>query len=87
VAYHRDLDLFLFEISNGRRIAVPREDIWAVRNATPEQAANFVSEPPHADIWWPDMDEGLHIDGLLEGRYGNDAWMDYVRRRIVPVAA
>jgi len=86
VEYLRERDLFLIHISDGRRIAIPREDIWAVHNATPEQAANFVSRPPHVDIWWPDVDEGLYIDGIIEGRYGNDAWMDHVHRRITVAA-
>jgi len=27
------------------------------------------------------MDEGLSLDGLLEGRTGNDKWMERLRRR------
>ena len=34
--YLRDKDLFILKISDGRRLAIPREDIWAVRNATPD---------------------------------------------------
>jgi hypothetical protein len=84
--YHRDLDLFILHITDGRRLAIPREDIWAVRNATPDQAADFFSDPPHTDIWWPQLDEGLYIPDALEGRFGNQAWMDHVHRR-TPVAA
>jgi hypothetical protein len=79
--YDRELDLFVLTISNGRRLAIPREDIWAVHKATPEQAADFITEPPGTDIWWPQVDEGLYIPEALEGRYGNAAWMDHVHRR------
>ncbi len=79
--YLRDHDLFLLHISDGRRLAIPREDIWAVRNATPDQAADFIAEAPGSDIWWPQLDEGLYIPEALEGRYGNKAWMDHVHRR------
>jgi hypothetical protein len=84
--YDRELDLFVLKISNGRRLAIPREDIWAVRNATPEQAADFITEPPGTDIWWPQVDEGLYIPEALEGRYGNKVWMDHVLRRTTVAA-
>jgi hypothetical protein len=79
--YLREHDLFLLHITDGRRLAIPREDIWAVRNATPDQAADFLTEAPGTDIWWPQLDEGLYIPEALEGRYGNKAWMDQVHRR------
>jgi len=84
--YRRDLDLFILKISDGRRLAIPREDIWAVRNATPDQAADFITDPPGSDIWWPQLDEGLYIPDALEGRYGNQAWMDHVHRRTTTAA-
>jgi hypothetical protein len=84
--YLRDRDLFILKISDGRRLAIPREDIWAVRNATPEQAADFITEAPGTDIWWPQVDEGLYIPDALEGRYGNQAWMDKVHRRTTVAA-
>lgn len=48
--YLRDKDLFILKISDGRRLAIPREDIWAVRDATPDQAADFITEAPGSDI-------------------------------------
>jgi hypothetical protein len=79
--YLRDSDLFLLTISDGRRLAIPREDIWAVRDATPDQAADFTVGPNRVNIWWPQVDEGLYLPEALEGRYGNKAWMDHVHRR------
>ena len=84
--YHRDLDLFLLTISDGRRLALPREDLQAVAQATPEQAADFQIGPNRVDIWWSQVDDGIYLPNTLEGRYGNDAWMDHVHRRN-PVAA
>lgn len=78
--YHRDLDLFILRISDGRRLAIPREDIQAVAHATQDQAADFVIGPNGVDIWWPQIDEGIYLPYTLEGRYGNDAWMDHVHR-------
>jgi hypothetical protein len=84
--YLREHDLFLLYITDGRRLAIPREDIWALRNATPDQAADFITDPPGSDIWWPQVDEGLYIPEALEGRYGNQAWMDHVHRRTTVAA-
>ena len=84
--HHRDLDLFLLTISDGRRLALPREDPQAVAHATPEQAADFQIEPNRVDIWWPQVDEGIYLPNTLEGRYGNEAWIDHLHRRS-PVAA
>ena len=84
--FYRDLDLFLLTISDGRRLAIPREDIKAVAHATPEQAADFVIGPNRIDIWWPEVDDGIYLPNTLEGRYGNDAWMDQVHRRTTAAA-
>jgi hypothetical protein len=85
-AYYRDLDLFIFKISDGRRLTIPREDIWATRNATPDQAADFEIGPNRVNVWWTQIDEGLLLEEALEGRYGNDAWMDHVHRRTTVAA-
>lgn len=79
--YYRDLDLFIFKISDGRRLVIPREDLQATSNATPEQAADFEIGPNRVNVWWPQLDEGILLEPALEGRYGNDAWMDHVHRR------
>jgi hypothetical protein len=79
--YLRERDLFIIKISDGRRLTIPREDIWAVHKATPDQAADFIIGPHRVDIWWPQVDEGIYLPNTLEGRYGNDAWMDRVHRR------
>ncbi len=84
--YFRERDLFILKISDGRRLAIPREDIWAVHNATPDQAADFVIGPHRVDIWWPQVDEGIYLPNTLEGRYGSDAWMDHVHRRTTVAA-
>jgi hypothetical protein len=74
--YQRDLELFLLKLSDGRRLALPREDLQPVADATPEQAADFnitaPGGPPGTRLWWPQVDDGISLDGLLEGRTGNE---------------
>jgi len=80
-AYHRDLDLFVLRVSNGQRLVLPREDLQFVADGTPEQAADFTIEPRGVHIWWPQLDEGFRLEGLLEGLTGNERWMERRQRR------
>jgi len=83
--YHpeRGLDLFVLEISDGRRLVFPREDLQFVADATPEQASDFTIEPRGVHIWWTQLDEGFSLEGLLEGLTGNKKWMEQLQRRVV----
>jgi hypothetical protein len=56
--YHRDLDLFVLKVSDGRRLALPRENLQHVAAVTPEQAAQFVIGPFRNDLWWPSWMRG-----------------------------
>lgn len=85
--YQRDLELFILKLSDGRRLVLPRENLQWVADATPEQAADFNLGPPGGPmgtrIWWPQLDEGLSLEGLLEGLTGNEKWMAKIQRRSV----
>jgi hypothetical protein len=74
------LDLFVLNLSDGRRLIYPREALQALDGSTPEQAADFVLGQYGNDIYWPQMDEGLYLPSLLEGRTGNAKWMEKLRR-------
>ena len=80
------LDLFLFTLSDGRRLSVPRENLQALQGSTPLTAAEFEVSPFGTDVWWTPREDGVTLDGLLEGRYGNDIWMENLRCT-EPVAA
>jgi len=84
-SYHQGLDLFELKISNGRRLIFARENLQPLDGATQEQAADFTTKPNGRHLWWPKLDEGLSLAGLLEGRTGNETWMERLRR--VEVAA
>ena len=81
--YHRDLDLFVLKISTGQRLVLPRENLQFVADATPEQAADFTVDVHGTFVWWPQLDEGFRLEGLLEGRTGNERWMRRLRLRTV----
>jgi hypothetical protein len=78
-----NLDLFVLKISDGRRLVIPRESIQPLAGTTPEEAAEFTTAPLGSHLWWPKLDAGLHLSGLLEHRYGNSQWMARLERREV----
>jgi len=77
------LDLFVFTLSDGRRLVFPRENLQALKDSTPEQAADFKVSLHGTSIWWPQLDEGHYLPNMLEGRTGNDKWMAKLQRREV----
>jgi len=78
--YHKALDLFELRISNGRRLVFAREDLQPLRGTSTDQAADFTTKPHGRHIWWPKLDDGLSLSGLLEGRTGNEKWMETLRQ-------
>jgi len=86
--YHpeKGLDLFIFTLSNGRRMVFPRENLQPVANATPAQAADVVIQGLGYGVWWPQVDSGLRLDSLREGRTGNDQWMARYQQQVAIAA-
>jgi hypothetical protein len=64
------LDLLLLTLSDGRRLVFPREDLPELKNATPEQAADFFVGRHGVDLRWPQLDEGIYLPNLLAERFG-----------------
>lgn len=58
-------DDVIVTLSDGSKISNPLEWHWWLEQATPEQRANveFYSD----SIDWPDLDEGLDVEGMLRG--------------------
>jgi len=72
--YHPEpaLDFLMLKLSDGRRLLIPREELPGLKNATPEQAKDFVLGPQRRDIWWPQLDDGLYLPDFLEYRWSNE---------------
>lgn len=52
-------------LADGRIISNPLEWHWWLANATLEQQANFQLRT--FSVYWPDLDEGLDVQGMLQG--------------------
>ncbi len=54
-------------LADGRVISVPLAWSWRLSDATPTQRANWQLIGDGHGVHWPDIDEDLSADGLLNG--------------------
>ena len=60
-------DEIVAHLSDGRTISVPLAWSWRLSEATPEERGNFRLIGSGQGIHWPDVDEDISINGMLEG--------------------
>jgi hypothetical protein len=63
------LEFLMLKLNGGRRLLVPREDLWELKTATPEQARDLSIGPNGVDLWWPQLDNGIYLPNFLEYRW------------------
>jgi hypothetical protein len=54
-------------LADGRVISVPLAWSWRLSDATPAQRANFRLIGAGQGIHWPDVDEDISVEGMLQG--------------------
>ncbi|MGH6912178.1 MAG: DUF2442 domain-containing protein [Geminicoccales bacterium] len=54
-------------LMDGRVITLPLGWYPRLLGATPEQRRNYRIETPGDCVHWPDVDEDLHVNGMLKG--------------------
>jgi len=79
--YEPDLDIFILKFSDGRRHAIPRENLQGLQSATKEQLARVEILGPGTVMHWPSLDVDFYVPGLLMGLYGNRQWMAKIGSR------
>lgn len=67
--------LLLVGLNNGRRLALPIEDLQGMGDATDEQVGNYEFLGHGTGIRFPDLDVDLYVPALIDGVYGNRRWM------------
>lgn len=84
VANHVQFDfaqrLLLIHLSNGHRLVLPLEDIQKLGKATHDQLEDYDLLGKGYAIEWPQLNIAFCIEGLIEGSYGNEAWMQQLHR-------
>ncbi len=68
-------------MSNGRRIALPLEDIQGLAFASPAQLREFELLGRGWGLDWPALGVSFDIHELIGGSYGNQLWMEALRRK------
>jgi uncharacterized protein DUF2442 len=60
-------DEIIAHLADGRVISVPLAWSWRLSEATPAQRANWRLIGSGQGAHWPDIDEDLSVEGLLQG--------------------
>jgi hypothetical protein len=74
-------DLIVLRLSTGGRLAIPRENLQGLEEATAEQLSEIQLWGGGISLSWPQLDVDHYLPHLLERRYGNARWMETLQRR------
>ena len=61
-------DGFTVTLENGRSAYAPYAWYPRLRDATPAQRQKWTPFGDNAAIWWPEIDEHLSVESIMEGR-------------------
>ena len=59
----------MVRLSDGRRLLIPREMLTELAGATDEELEDIRIPQPATFIYWPQLDEGLHVHEFLAHRW------------------
>jgi len=74
-------------LADGRTVSVPLNWYPRLAFATPEERANYRLVAGGWGIHWPDLDEDLHVEGILAGKRSGESarslqrWKEEMRHR------
>ena len=60
-------DSITAQLADGRTVGVPLAWSWRLSNATPEQRQHFEIIGTGEGVHWPDIDEDISAQGMLQG--------------------
>jgi Protein of unknown function (DUF2442) len=81
VQYVQSLKLLIVGLTNGRRLALPIEDMQGLESATTRQLQKVEILNLGTGINFPDIDVGFYVPSLIERVYGNRRWMSELGKR------
>ncbi len=74
-------NLLVVSLNNGRRLALPIEDLQGLTGTTPDQLAEIEILGPGTGISFERIDVAFKVESLLKGIYGNSRWMQQLETR------
>ena len=87
VRYLPEGDLFLLVLKSGQRVAIPREELQDVAEASVEDAADVSLDMLNSAVHWEKLDVDFSVKGLADGGRGNQHWMKRLAERRSPAYA
>ena len=74
-------DVIVLRLSTGGRLAIPREYLQGLEQATEAQLAEIQLWGGGISVSWPQLDVDHYLPHLLERRYGDARWMAALQLR------
>jgi hypothetical protein len=71
----------LLLVKSGQRLAVAQEDLQDLADADAELVSKVEIEMLGTCLHWEELDVDFGLDGLRQGRYGAEWWMDGLAER------
>lgn len=62
------------QLKAGMTISVPKGRVQGLADATDEQLSEVEISPAGWSFDFPRIDDGITLEGMLSGRFGNDQW-------------
>ena len=73
--------ILIVHLSNGRRLAIPVENLQGLENASPAQLGRTEMLGIGYAFLFPDLDADFYVPALMDGVYGNKTWMEELGKR------
>lgn len=80
-SYDNTADEVVVRFENGVRMAFPRPLLQGLETASPDQLKDVVIAGPGTGLYWPKLDIGHYIRGLVDGVFGTKTWMQQLGKR------
>ncbi|MBV8299019.1 MAG: DUF2442 domain-containing protein [Candidatus Eremiobacteraeota bacterium] len=71
----------VIRFENGVRMAFPRGLLQGLEAASPGELQDVVIAGPGTGLYWPKLDVGHYVRGLIGGVFGTRTWMQQLRNR------
>jgi Protein of unknown function (DUF2442) len=68
-------NVLIVGLGNGRRLAIAREDLQGISDASAEDVARVEIVAFGTALHWEKLDVDYSVEGLIDGRTGNAKWM------------
>ena len=74
-------DEVAIRFENGARMAFPRRLLQGLAGASAEQLQEIEIAGPGTGLYWPQLDVGHYVRGLMDGVFGTRRWMQTLGRK------